>query len=186
LERFLILTPDLLLGQAPDQLSMSVDDLPVAHPQPPPAPINPPSVLATIPQATVPASTFTSSGLTNNVQNQSPTAIAVTDPDLHGAVVTYASLAALPPSTSGASYTLFQHPPPSAPLSSTPAHTQTTSSPTYAFLTPVQISPTDPLSGSFLTSAQSSGFEVTSNDDSLHKRNRQQFAQKSTPYPPQV
>lgn len=171
LERFLILTPDLLLGQAPDQLSMSVDDPPVAPPQPPPASFNPPSVPATIPQAAVPAPTATSAGLTNNVQIQSQNAIAVTDPDLHGAVVTYASLAALPPSTSGASYTFFQHPPP--PLSSTPAHTQTTSSPTYAILTPVQISPTDHLSGSFLTSAQGSGFEVTSNDDSLHKRNRQ-------------
>jgi hypothetical protein len=57
-------------------------------------------------------------------------------------------------------------------------------SPTYATLVPVQISPTNALSGSFLSSVPSSGLEQEVGDDlTLVQRNRHRFAQKSTPYP---
>ncbi len=48
LERFLILTPDLLLGSQPDQLSMSVDD-PNSQQPDPAAPVPTPSSIATAP-----------------------------------------------------------------------------------------------------------------------------------------
>jgi hypothetical protein len=183
-ERFLILTPDLLLGSGSDQLSMSVDE---SQPPQPQALAQATNAIATISQ---PVST-----------QQAGTGV------LTGSDITYASMAAQPPSTSSASLfqSSFSTPIPTqtttqnglptpfqshstSPLSFTPAQFQTgTSSPTYAALVPVQVSPTDPLSGSFLHSAPSSGTGLgttTGDDHGLVQRNRHRFAQKSAPYPP--
>ncbi len=188
IERFLILTPDLLLGAPPEQLSMSVDETN------PPQPID--SSLAPVAnvQASVPVPTSEPQQFINppevfqgpEAQSSSQTFVLLpTGSSQSTPNITYAALAALPPSTSGTQFAVLQNSQP-APLSSTPARNQlTSSSPTYATLTPVQVSPTGPLSGSFLASIPNSGHESTSNDDPLSKRNRQRFAQKSTPYPPQ-
>jgi hypothetical protein len=183
LERFLILTPDLLLGSQPDQLSMSVDD-PSSQQPDPTAAVPTPQPVATAPvQEVLPP--VPSASVETLPQTQSFVLLPTTSSSTTG--VTYAALAALPPSTSGSQFAILQgHTP--APLSSTPAHTQfTSSSPTYATLTPVQVSPTDPLSGSFLATLPSAGLESVGSDDpnTLQKRNRQRFAQKSAPYPSQ-
>ncbi len=85
-ERFLILTPDLLLGVPADPVPMSVDD---------PSPQVIPAVSTD--QASLP-----------NSQAQAQVGQVVTLGGLQSAEVTYASLAALPPSTSGHTFTLFQ------------------------------------------------------------------------------
>jgi hypothetical protein len=191
-ERFLILTPDLLLGAPPDQLSMSVDEA-SSQQQPDsnlvPVPGSQPVVTLptseTQPQSFTPASEAILSTEAQPITQSFVLLPTTSTPS--NSNVTYAALAALPPSTSGTQFAILQNSAP-APLSSTPAHTQTSSSsPTYATLTPVHVSPTDPLSGSFLATIPSSGQEPTNGDDSnsLHKRNRQRFAHKSAPYPPQ-
>jgi hypothetical protein len=174
-ERFLILTPDLLLGSAPEAQPqpMVVDD-PTSSQQPTPNQVGAPS---------------------------QPVAQHVTTGGLPLSEITYASLAALPPSSSGASFTLFNStsavPTPSQPGASTLFLTQTpptiahmptsaqvsTTSPTYATLTPVPISPPNLSTGSFLNTAPSSGQGTPGDDFSLVQRQRHRFAQKSTPYP---
>jgi hypothetical protein len=182
-DRFLILTPDLLLGSQPDQLSMSVDEGVGHPPSTEPVLASAPSSLEPTPVSQpVPQSSETLAGPEAQSIPSSfvlvPTTSSQTIPN-----VTYAALAALPPSTSGTQYTFLQSTTP-APPTSTPAHVQLThSSPTYATLTPVQVSPTDYMSGSFLASLPSSGHESANSDDTLSKRNRQRFTNKSAPYP---
>jgi hypothetical protein len=184
IERFLILTPDLLLGTPPEQLSMSVDEVvPQAEPHqgnanPLPQAIHLPSQ-ADLNQAfsDPQQQALLLPGQVSSQQILPLGSAAPTGP-------TYASLAALPPSTSGTQFVLVQgHS--STPVSTVPIPPPpTTSSPTYATLTPVPVSPPDPLSGSFLASIPSSGLESTAGDDAnLVQRNRHRFAQKSTPYP---
>jgi hypothetical protein len=157
IERFLILTPDLLLGETPEpppteHQSMSID----VPPPPQPTPHAPVEVSAS----------------SQVLALQAPVA------SLPSSGVTYAALASLPPSTSGATFSFVDHS--STPTSTAPA----TTSPTYAILTPVQVSPTDHLPGSFLTSIPSSGLETSTGDDfTLVQRNRHRFAHKSAPYP---
>jgi hypothetical protein len=181
-ERFLVLTPDLLLGSpAADPQPMSVDD---SNTNQAPAMVS-----------------VASANLTPSVTTAPPNqATALSGPT---AEITYASLAALPPSTSGSASFMFQSPLSTpqvlsqvAAASSLQSQTATpvpvpatlsqfsTTSPTYATLTPVQFSPTNTLSGSFLSSAPGSGLEAASGDESsLVQRQRHRFAQKSTPYP---
>ncbi len=198
IERFLILTPDLLLGTPPEQLSMSTDDSPAHQGDSTPfASTQQAPVVVSTAQSLPSSSHFTSfppppyqpSLIGSFAQNSQLNTALLDSQASQPSAVTYASLASLPP-TSGAPVAMFVGT--SAPPTPTPApaqvtaHTQqTTTSPTYAVLTPVQFSPTDASSGSFLTSAISSGMETVSNNDSLDKRNRQRFTQKSTPYPPQ-
>jgi hypothetical protein len=175
IERFLILTPDLLLGSAPDQQPMHVDSQgPSQQDASAEAGVE---ILPTTPQ------------------------VSLATGGLPLSQVTYASLAALPPSTSVGSFppnqtpvstptplgqTALFHSQLATPVTTFPASTVlTNTSPTYATLTTVQFSPPNPLSGSFLSTLPSSGLEAATGDDpGLVQRNRHRFASKSTPYPP--
>jgi len=222
IERFLILTPDLLLGTVPEQLSMSMDDptsaqTPVIQPSngqvpsanvqagqgnhvslAPPAP-GPSSM--SVPPPQLPASTanygngalhqsqnqnqFTPVSSSPTFQSQFPPANTVTfQSQISPAnVATYASVASLPPVVGGEQASLFATSTPGpTPTPGLPTHRS--DSPTYATLTTVQFSPPSLATGSFLPAAVVGGGE-TAPDDSLSKRNRHRFAQKSTPYPTQ-
>ncbi len=194
-ERFLVLNHDLLLGSLPEQLSMSVDEIPTSQDE-------------SLPQAVIPTTQI--SGQNNmsapsysspnqmSLPFQQPVSVGSSSQSsqfLHSlpnsvvepqsSQVAYTSIASLPQTATGVQTAIYSAPPP-LPQSSTPAHyQQTSSSPTYAILTPVQVSPPGPASGSFLNSVPSSGLESGTSDDPLSKRNRHQFAQKSTPYPAQ-
>jgi hypothetical protein len=63
--------------------------------------------------------------------------------------------------------------------------TQTLSSPTYATLTPVQVTPPAQAPGQGQAPFQISGLGTDEDFTTVHKRNRNRFAKKSTPYPPQ-
>ncbi len=179
IERFLILTPDLLLGSPPEQLSMSVDEsqpqpiLPQAQVHVDPLPQPPQQLQQPVQQHQAGGEVLISSqSVLLSGSSTVPT----------NSVPTYAALAALPPSTSGTQFVLVQSQS-STPISSAPGLSHTTS-PTYATLTNVPVSPPDPLSGSFLASIPSSGHEPAAGDDlTLVQRQRHRFAQKSMPYP---
>jgi hypothetical protein len=205
IERFLILTPDLLLGANPEQLSVSMDDLTGTQPgvaqlpsgQLPatsapaislPAPLAP--NVSVPPPMSLPPPTFQGGSVTFSVgvpaQSQFQPVIASSAfqsilPPAN--TVTYASVASLPQATGGEQISLFSTSTP-GPLPNPGQPTPEGSSPTYAMLVPVQISPTSQATGSFLPAVTNGGNEP-SNDDSVSKRNRHRFAQKSTPYPAQ-
>jgi hypothetical protein len=206
IERFLILTPDLLLGANPEQLSVSMDDLsgtqqgvvqlpsgqlpdpstPATQGQHAPLAPNAPNVSLPPPMSLPPPTSqgLFSVGAPAQGQFQPVVASSTFQSFMPPAnTVTYASVASQPHAISNEQVSLFSastpgpHPNPGQP-------TPEGGSPTYATLMPVQISPTNQASGSFLPPVTSVGNEP-SNDDSLSKRNRHRFAQKSTPYPVQ-
>ncbi len=208
IERFLVLTPDLLLGASPEQLSMSMDDQPssqnmVVQPASgqfpsseaqnsqvnlgPPAP-----TIAGLPSMSLPppqilGDTVYSTGILTQSQNQFVPVQSSTSLQSHlppANTVTYASVASLPQVVGGEPVTPFAASTP-GPFPATPGPpTHDNGSPTYATLTPVQVTPPGVATGSFLPPTTLAGTE-TVNDDSLSKRNRHRFAQKSTPYPTQ-
>jgi hypothetical protein len=200
-ERFLILTPDLLLGSLPEQLSMSTDDIPASQNDLMSLPSVQPTTTAVVTTAT--SGLLGTSGVPNLSQPPPPfqqlvpvvsdvpnsqfvgtlpsTVVSLQGPPIN--TITYASVASLPHVSSGPPVSLFTTSTP-APQASTPAYANPIGgSPTYAILTPVEFTPPNPQTGSFLPVTGSSGTDPGANNDPLSKRTHHRFAQKSAPYP---
>lgn len=191
IERFLILTPDLLLGSSPEQLSMSMDDQPtdgvsgqapnVAQAnQGSPAPFNPQLPPLSQPPPPLPGGTATTTGgpVQNNFIPVQPN-VTLQSQFPPANTVSYATITAGPQVGSVEQVSLFTSTP--GPHPATPSQADHNgSSPTYATLTNVQVTPPNPSTGSFLHQS----IDV-SQGDQLSKRNRNRFlAQKTAPYPP--
>jgi hypothetical protein len=197
-ERFLVLTPDLLLGATSDQLSESMDIIPSSQNEanqlpsaqapaqapvslssfaPPPTPAPLPSGFPSLSQPPPLIQGGPSAGPSPQNQFTPVTAVPTFQSIFPPAnTVTYASVAA-PDQASGrgqvATFTASTPVPNPAP-----GQLNHSGSPTYATLTNVQITPPGQATGSFLPSDPASV-------DALAKRNRQRYTQKSTPYPSQ-
>jgi hypothetical protein len=180
IKRFLVLTPDLLLGAQPEQVPMSVDDPPPQQ-QPPQASPETVSDTEPTPQGSVSFTQQPQQTSAESLVSSQQFTLPGSAPLLPSSGIAYASIASLPPSSSSAIFSL-------APASSS-GHTSSApevSSPTYATLTPLQVSPPQfqTPSGSFLATIPTSGTEPAPGDDfSLVQRHRHRFAQKSAPYP---
>jgi hypothetical protein len=200
IERFLILTPDLLLGASPEQLLMSMDVQPSAQngvqlasgqipnanvqnnqvSQGPLAPVTP-----TLPSLSLPpppiqggaTAYMTGAPIQSHFVPVQPS-ITLQSNFPAANTVSYASVTAMPQVVSGEQVSLFTSTP--GPNTTTPGQPdQDRGSPTYATLTTVQVTPPSLATGSFLPQTAE-----TTNDSSLSKRNRHRFlAQKSAPYP---
>jgi len=214
IERFLVLTPDLLLGVPPEQLSMSMDVIPSSQNEV----VQLPS--AQLPSAQLPSAQLPSAQVSTGLPSVTPApattgmpSMSLPPPPIQGSsvsfsagvstqnqfstvsavptfqsilppanTVTYASVAAFSQAISGEQATPFTTSTPGPnPVLGQLNHS---GSPTYATLTPVQITPPGLASGSFLPPLAGTGSEFA-NDDSISKRNRQRFTQKSAPYPTQ-
>jgi hypothetical protein len=165
IERFLILTPDLLLGANPEQLSVSMDDLTgtqqgvVQLPsgqlpatsaptlQSPPAPLAPnvsvlpPMSLPPPPPTILGGNVIFSAGAPTQGQFQPIVASSTFQSLMPPAnTVTYASVASLPQAVGGEQMSLFSTSTP-GPLPNPGQPNNESGSPTYAMLVPVQVSP---------------------------------------------
>ncbi len=146
IERFLILTPDLLDGPSSisEAVPMSVDEVEVI---PPVNPTTSPSAVTSTPAPSTPTTTSTLA------------------------------------TSGGVSATVVS----SQVGASPPVHSQASTSPTYAVLTPVQFTPPPLLHGPGLLPTPTGAADGGANGEfiTVHKWNRNRFAKKSAPYPQQ-